>query len=413
MSKRVVITGIGLVTPVGHDTATTWEALCAGRSGVGPITSFDARDQAVTFGAEVKSFDPTPYYENKKEIRRNDPFVHFALAASKQAIADAGFEVTEENADDVGVLIGSGVGGIRTLHEQFRILFEKGPDRVSPFMVTMYVADMAAGYVSMAVGARGPNFAPVSACATGANAIGEAAEIIRRGAAVAMLAGGTEAGISPIAVAAFASMHALSRRNDDPARASRPFDAERDGFVMGEGAGILLLEDEEYARKRGARIYAELVGYGTSSDAYHIVEPAPGGAGLVRAMRWALKQAETPLDTVGYINAHGTSTPYNDGRETTAVKTVFGEHAYELAMSSTKSMIGHTFGAAGAIEAAVTVLTIANNLLTPTINYEHPDPECDLDYVPNVAREARVQAALSNSMGFGGHNAVLVFQRYV
>jgi 3-oxoacyl-[acyl-carrier-protein] synthase II len=413
MSKRIVVTGIGMVTPVGHDTPTTWEALCAGRSGVAPITSFDTRDQAVTFGAEVKDFDPAPYYENKKEIRRNDPFVHLALAASKQAIADAGFVVTEENADDVGVLIGSGVGGIKTLHEQFRILFEKGPDRISPFFVTMYVADMAAGYVSMSVGARGPNFAPVSACATGANAIGEAAEIIRRGAAVAMLAGGTECGISPIAMAAFASMHALSRRNDDPARASRPFDAERDGFVMGEGAGILLLEEETHARARGARIYAELVGYGTSSDAYHIVEPAPGGAGLARAMRRALGQAEVATEMVGYINAHGTSTAYNDERETAAIKTVFGEHAYRLAVSSTKSMVGHTFGAAGAIEAAVTVLTLANNLLTPTINYEHPDPECDLDYVPNEAREARVQVALSNSMGFGGHNAVLVFQRYV
>ncbi|HLZ23698.1 MAG TPA: beta-ketoacyl-ACP synthase II [Ktedonobacterales bacterium] len=413
MSKRVVVTGIGLVTPVGHDMAATWEALCAGRSGVAPITSFDTHDHAVTFGAEVKDFDPTPYYENKKEIRRNDPFVHLALAASKQAIADADFVVTEENADDVGVLIGSGVGGIKTLHEQFRVLFEKGPDRISPFFVTMYVADMAAGYVSMAVGARGPNFAPVSACATGANAIGEAAEIIRRGAAVAMLAGGTECGISPIAVAAFASMHALSRRNDEPARASRPFDAERDGFVMGEGAGILLLEEADHARARGARIYAELVGYGTSSDGYHIVEPAPGGEGLVRAMRRALEQAEAPADTVGYINAHGTSTAYNDERETAAIKTVFGEHAYTLAVSSTKSMIGHTFGAAGAIEAAVTVLTIANSLMTPTINYEHPDPACDLDYVPNVAREARVEVALSNSMGFGGHNAVLVFRRYV
>ncbi|MGH2514643.1 MAG: beta-ketoacyl-ACP synthase II [Ktedonobacterales bacterium] len=413
MSKRVVVTGIGMVTPVGHDTATTWEALCAGRSGVAPITSFDTRDQSVTFAAEVKDFDPTPYFENKKEVRRNDPFVHFALAASKQALADADFAVTEENADDVGVLIGSGVGGIKTLHEQFRILFEKGPERVSPFMVTMYVADMAAGYVSMAVGARGPNFAPVSACATGANAVGEAAEIIRRGAAVAMLAGGTECGVSPIAIAAFASMHALSRRNDDPAGASRPFDAQRDGFVIGEGAGILLLEEEEHARARGARIYAELVGYGTSSDAYHIVEPAPGGVGLARAMRRALGQAEVAADSVGYINAHGTSTVYNDERETAAIKTVFGPHAHELAVSSTKSMLGHTFGAAGAIEAAVTVLSLAHNLLTPTINYAHPDPDCDLDYVPNTTREAKVNVALSNSMGFGGHNAVLVFQRYV
>ncbi len=395
-----------MVTPVGHDTESTWQALCAGRSGVGLITSFDTSDYPVKFAAEVKGFDPLPYFENKKEVRHNDPFVHYALAAAKQALADAAFTVTEANADEVGVLIGSGTGGARTLHDQFRVLFERGPDRVSPFFVTMYIANMAAGYVSLALGARGPSFAPVSACATGANAIGEAAEMIRRGAAVAMLAGGAECGIAPIAMAAFASMRALSRRNEDPTRASRPFDAERDGFVMGEGAGVLLLEDEEHARARGARIYAELTGYGATSDAYHIVEPSPG------AMRRALTQAGVAPDGVQYINAHGTSTLYNDERETAAIKAVFADHAYRLAISSTKSMIGHTFGAAGAIEAAVTVLTIARGVITPTINYEHPDPDCDLDYVPMMARVAPVTAALSNSMGFGGHNAALVFQRY-
>jgi 3-oxoacyl-[acyl-carrier-protein] synthase II len=412
MSRRVVVTGIGMVTPVGNDTESTWDALCAGRPGAGPITSFDTSDQDVKFAAAVKGFDPAPYFENKKEVRRNDPFVHFALAAAKQALSDGGLCITDENADRIGVLIGSGVGGLHTLHDQFRTLFEKGPDRISPFFITMYVTDMAAGYVSLALGARGPNFAPVSACATGANAVGEAAEMIRHGRVTAMLAGGTECGITPIAIAAFANMHALSRRNDDPAKASRPFDAERDGFVVGEGSGMLLLEEEEHARRRGAKIYAELVGYGTTADAYHIVEPAPGGAGLARAMRLALADAGIAGDDVQYINAHGTSTVFNDERETMAIKTIFGDHAGKLAVSSTKSMIGHTFGAAGAIEAAVTVLTLARGVITPTINYEHPDPACDLDYVPNTAREAQVSVALSNSMGFGGHNAVLAFRRY-
>jgi 3-oxoacyl-[acyl-carrier-protein] synthase II len=412
MSRRVVITGIGLVTPVGNDTASTWEALCAGRSGIEPITSFDTSDQEVRFAGEVKGFDPAPYFENRKEVRRNDPFIHLALCAARQALGDAGFGITEENADQVGVLIGSGVGGIATLHDQFKTLFERGPSRISPFFITMFVPDMAAGYLSIALGARGPNFATVSACATGANAIGEAAEMIRHGRATAMLAGGTESGITPIAIAAFTSMHALSRRNDEPARASRPFDAERDGFVMGEGSGILLLEEEEHARARGANVYAELTGYATTGDGYHIVEPAPGGAGLARAIRLALLDAGLSAGDVGYINAHGTSTRLNDERETEAIKAVFGEHAYALAISSTKSMIGHTFGAAGAIEAAVTALSLKRGVLTPTINLECPDPACDLDYVPNVARECRVDVAISNSMGFGGHNAVLVFSRY-
>ena len=412
MSRRVVITGIGMITPVGNDTESTWEALCAGRSGIGPITNFDACDQDVRFAGEVKGFDPEPYFENRKEVRRNDPFVHLALGAARQALSDAEFTITDENADRVGVLIGSGVGGLTTLHDQFHTLFERGPSRISPFFVTMFVADMAAGYVSIAVGARGPNFSPVSACATGANAVGEAAEMIRHGRATAMLAGGTESGITPIAMAAFASMRALSRRNDDPMHASRPFDADRDGFVMGEGAGILLLEEEEHARARGARIHAELIGYATTADAYHIVEPAPGGRGLARAIRLALADAAVSADTVEYVNAHGTSTYLNDARETEALKSEFGAHAYKLAISSTKSMIGHTFGAAGAIEAAVTALSLERGILTPTINLEHPDPECDLDYIPGAARERNVQVAMSNSMGFGGHNAVLVLRRY-
>jgi 3-oxoacyl-[acyl-carrier-protein] synthase II len=384
--------------------------VCEGRSGVAPIASFDASDLDVRFAAEVKDFDPGAYLD-RKAIRRTDRFTHFAMAATRQALADGDFTLTEENADDVGVIVGTGIGGLHTCHDQFRTLFDRGPDRLSPFFVTMFPADMAGGYISIAIGARGPNVAMVSACATGANAIGEAAEMIRRGDAIAMLAGGCEAGITPIAMGSFAVMHALSRRNDDPARASRPFDADRDGFVMGEGAGMLLLEEEGHAVARGARIYAELAGYATTADAHHIVEPAPGGAGLARAIRRALRKADLELENVGYINAHGTSTIYNDRSETQAIKSVFGEHAYRLAISSTKSMMGHTFGAAGAIEAAIAVLALRHGILPPTINLTNPDPECDLDYVPNQAREAPLEVALSNSMGFGGHNAVLAFRR--
>lgn len=411
MTRRVVVTGIGLVTPVGNDTQTTWDALCAGRSGVGPIANFDASDLEVRFAAELRGFDAGAHMD-RKAVRRNDPFVHYALAATQFALADADFHITDDIADDVGVLLGSGAGGLQACHDQFKVLFDRGPDRVSPFFINQYIVDGAAGVVSIAIGARGPNFSTVSACATGANAVGEAAEIIRRGDAVAMLAGGSEAGITPMAMAAFSSMHAISRRNDDPERASRPFDAERDGFVLGEGAGVLLLEDEDHARARGARIYAELAGYASTADAHHIVEPAPGGVGLAKAIRRALGKGAIAPEEVGYINAHGTSTLFNDRAETAAIKAVFGEHAYRLAVSSIKSMIGHTFGAAGAIEAAVTVLALQNGMLPPTINLTHPDPECDLDYVPNVAREARVDVALSNSMGFGGHNAVLAFRRY-
>ncbi len=411
MSRRVVITGIGLVSPIGNDTPTTWKAMQEGRSGVGPISYFDASDQDSRIAAEVKDFDPSQYID-RKEVRRNDRFVHYAVAASKQALADAEFTITDDVADDVGVIIGSGIGGLTTCHDQFKVLFDRGPDRVSPFFITMFIVDIAAGFVSMQVGARGPNFATVSACATSANAVGEASEMIRRGDAIAMLAGGSECGVSPMGMASFASMHALSRRNDDPEHASRPFDATRDGFVMGEGSGVLLLEDEEHARNRGARIYAEIIGYASTADAYHITEPAPQGEGLTRAIRRTLVKAQLAPEDVDYVNAHGTGTMLNDRNETAALKTVFGDHAKKLAVSSTKSMIGHTLGAAGGIEAAVTALTLYSGIITPTINLEHPDPECDLDYVPNEAREAKVNVAISNSMGFGGHNAVIALKRY-
>lgn len=411
MTRRVVVTGIGLVSPVGVDTPSTWKALCDGVSGGGPIVSFDASNQDTRIACEVKGFDPSLYMD-RKEIRRNDRFVHYAMAASKQALADAEFTIDDKNAEDVGVIIGSGIGGLSACHDQFKVLFDRGPDRVSPFFITMFITDIAAGYISMQTGAKGPNFATVSACATSANAIGEAAEIIRRGDAVAMIAGGSECGITPMGIASFASMHALSRNNDDPEHASRPFDATRDGFVMGEGSGVLILEDEEYARKRGARIYAEVVSYASTADAYHITEPAPGGEGLARAIRKALKKGGINTDQVDYVNAHGTSTVYNDRNETAALKTVFGDHARKLEISSTKSMIGHTLGAAGGIEAAVTALSLHHGTVTPTINLTHRDPDCDLDYIPNEARDSHPKMAISNSMGFGGHNAVLVMSRY-
>ncbi len=410
-NKRVVVTGIGLVTPLGNDTPSTWGGLCEGRSGVTTISGFDSSDQEVHIAAEVHDFDPALYMD-RKEIRRNDRFVHFAMAATRQAMADGEFSVTDANADEVGVIIGSGVGGLQSCQDQFKLLYTRGPDRISPFFITMFITDSAGGYVSIAIGARGPNFATVSACATGATAIGEAAEMIRRGDALAMLAGGAEASITPIGIAAFANVHTLSRRNDDPPHASRPFDAERDGFVMGEGAGMLLLEELDTARARGARIYAELVSYASTADAYHVTEPAPEGAGLARALRRALEKARLAPADVDYVNAHGTATQYNDRNETAAIKTVFGDHAYRLAVSSTKSMIGHTLGAAGGIEAAIAALSIYHRIMPPTINLTHPDPACDLDYVPNTARKADVRVALSNSMGFGGHNAVLAFRRY-
>jgi len=410
MTIRVGITGIGLITPVGNDTATAWEALLAGRSGIGPITRFDASRHGVKIAGEVRDFDPTRYLD-RKEARRADRFMHYAMGGARQAVDEAGLDIAAMP-DDVGVVIGSGRGGLQTLEEQMRILYDRGPSRVSPFFITMMVEDMASGLVSMQFGARGPNFCTVSACATSAHAIGESSEIIRRGDAKAIITGGTEASVTSMCVAAFDSMRALSRNNDDPRGASRPFDDERDGFVLGEGAGIVVLEDIALARARGATVYAEVVGYAATADAHHITEPAPEGAGLARALRRALKKANLPPEAVGYINAHGTSTRFNDRDETKAIKSVFGDHAYKLAVSSTKSMTGHMVGAAGGVETAVTALALHHGVLPPTINYAHPDPECDLDYVPTAARKADITVAISNSMGFGGHNAVVVLKKY-
>jgi 3-oxoacyl-[acyl-carrier-protein] synthase II len=409
--SRVVVTGLGLVTSLGNDLASNWEALCQGKSGIGEITAYDSSRHRVHFAGEIKNFDPSPYMD-RKEIRRNDPYEQLAIATSKQALAHAKLEITPDIADEVGVYIGSGIGGLVTLHDQFRVLHDKGPDRISPFFINMMIIDGAAGIVSIMTGAKGPNWAAVSACATSGNTIGEAWETIRRGDAKVMIAGGSEKAVTPIAMAAFDNMHALSRRNDDPQGASRPFDATRDGFIMGEGSAMLILEDLEFAKARGATILAELVGYGCTSDAHHVTEPAPGGEGLAKAMRRALKKAGLQPEQVDYINAHGTSTPPNDGTETRAIKTVFGEHAYKLAISSTKSMTGHTLGAAGAVEAAISIQSILNGIIPPTINLHHPDPECDLDYVPNEARHTTVNVAMSNVLGFGGHNTSLIFKRY-
>lgn len=409
--SRVVVTGLGLVTSLGNDLASTWEALCQGKSGISEITGYDTSRHRVHFGGEIRNFDPTPYMD-RKEIRRNDPYEQLAIAASKQALAQAHLQITDEIADDVGVYIGSGIGGLTTQHEQFRILHEKGPDRISPFFVNMMIVDGAPGIVSIMTGARGPNWAAVSACATSGNTIGEAWETIRRGDAKVMIAGGAEKAITPIAMAAFDNMHALSRHNKNPQEASRPFDAKRDGFVMGEAAAILILEDLEFAKARGASILVEMVGYGSTADAHHVTEPAPGGAGLARAMRRAMQKAGLRPDQIDYINAHGTSTKPNDSTETKAIKTCLGDHAYRVAVSSTKSMTGHTLGAAGAVEAVISSQVILTGIIPPTINLHHPDPECDLDYVPNEARHATVNVAMSNSMGFGGHNTCLIFKRY-
>ncbi len=409
--SRVVVTGLGLITALGNDLATNWEALTQGKSGVSLVEAYDTSEFRVHIGAEVKNFDPGLYMD-RKEARRNDPYEQMAIATTKQALEQSGLKITEENADDIGVYIGSGIGGLVTLHEQFRLLHDKGPSRISPFFISMMIVDGAPGIVSILTGARGPNWAAVSACASSGNTIGEAWETIRRGDATAMIAGGSEKGITPISMAAFDNMTALSRRNDDPQGASRPFDATRNGFVMGEGSGMLILEDLDHARARGATILAELVGYGCTADASHITSPAPGGTGLVRAMQRALKKANLRPDQVDYINAHGTSTEFNDSTETQAIKTCFGEYASKVAISSTKSMTGHTLGAAGAVEAVISIMAIQSGIIPPTINLHHPDPECDLDYVPNQARQATVNVAMSNSMGFGGHNTCLIFKRY-
>jgi 3-oxoacyl-[acyl-carrier-protein] synthase II len=409
--RRVVVTGLGVVSPIGTGTEAFWQSLMQGRSGVGRVTRFDASELETQIAAEVEDFDPTAYMD-KKEARRNDRFVQFAYAACRMALDDAGFAITPANAGQVGVLIGSGIGGATTWEAQHRILIEKGPQRVSPFFIPMIIINMASGVCSILLGARGPNSAVVTACATGGNAIGDATRIIQRGEAVAMLAGGSEAAITMLSMAGFCSMRAMSTRNEAPEKASRPFDAERDGFVMGEGAGIVLLEELEHAVRREAHIYCELVGYGMSGDAYHITQPDPEADGASRSIRNALDDAKMQPAEIDYINAHGTSTPYNDRTETIAIRRVFGPHAKEVAVSSTKSMTGHLLGAAGGVELIVCALAIEHQILPPTINYDVPDPDCDLDYVPNTARAARVDAAMSNAFGFGGHNAILIVRKY-
>ncbi|MBN1483113.1 MAG: beta-ketoacyl-ACP synthase II [Chloroflexia bacterium] len=409
--RRVVITGTGVISPVGLDTATFWQSLLGGRSGVGPITFFDPSEHATQIAAEIPDFDPLNYMD-RKEARRNDRFVQLALAASQEATRQAGLSSAQIPAERMGVIIGSGIGGFSTIFEQIQVLLEKGPSRVSPFTVPMMISDMAAGMISITYGAKGINYCTTSACASSAHAIGESFESIRRGIVDVMITGGSEASVVPMSIAAFNAARTLSCRNDEPERASRPFDAERDGFILGEGGAILVLEALESAQERGIPILAEMVGYGATADANHITAPAPGGAGAVQAMRLALAQAGLRPEDVDYLNAHGTSTLLNDIAETQAIKAVFGRHAPNLPISSTKSMVGHLLGAAGAMESIVCIETIRHGVIHPTTNYEHPDPECDLDYVPNQPRQADVRVALSNSLGFGGHNVSLIFSRY-
>jgi len=411
INNRVVVTGIGILCPVGRNASSTWEAIIAGKSGIDYITLFDPEPFATKFAGEVKGFNPTDYV-NRKQARHMDRFVQLAVAASLEAVKQAGIQITADNQDNIGVIIGSGFGGLLTLSQQIRILREKGPDRVSPFLVPMLLADMASAQVSIVLGTKGPNLGTTSACSSGSDAIGTAYEIIKRGDAQAMLAGGSEAAVTPIGIAAFNALRVLSTRNSQPQLASRPFDAERDGFVLSEGAAVLMLEELSFARRRGASILAEITGYGVSSDAYHVTQPIEDGEGAVRAMRMALNKAGVATTEIDYINAHGTSTPLNDKMETRAIKTVFGDTAYHIPVSSTKSMMGHLLGGAGAVEAAICIMIIQHGIIPPTINLTHPDPECDLDYVPNIARQARVTTALSNSFGFGGHNSVLVFRQY-
>ena len=410
--KRIVVTGIGVVSPVGVGKTNYWNSLVSGISGVGRITHFDPTGFDVQIAAEVKGFDVTNWIE-RKESRRMDRFVHFGVAAALDAIEDAGLKITPANAERVGVLVGSGIGGLQTLEDQVKVLIQNGPSKISPFLIPMMIADMASGHISIITGAKGPNSTVVTACATGAHALGDSLEIIRRGAADVMICGGTEAAVTQVGVAGFGNMKAMtSKYNDNPTKASRPFEAGRDGFVIGEGAGVVVLESLEHAEARGAHIYCELGGYGMSGDAYHMTQPAAGGEGVARAMVAALKDADVQPEMVGYINAHGTSTPLNDKNETAALKSVFGDYAYKLAVSSTKSMTGHLLGGAGGIEAVAAALAIHTGVLPPTINYDNPDPDCDLDYIPNIARTQQVEVAVSNNSGFGGHNAVIVMKRY-
>jgi 3-oxoacyl-[acyl-carrier-protein] synthase II len=412
MKRRVVVTGLGLITPLGTGLQKTWEAICKGASGIDRITTFDVSDYPAQMAGEVKDFNPEDFIE-RKEVKKMDIFIQYALGAGTMAVEHAGLKITGENADRVGVIVGAGIGGINTIERYHSVLLESGQRRVSPFFVPMLITNLAAGQISMRFGARGPNSCVTTACAAGTHAIGDAFKIIQRGDADAMIAGGSESAITPLTVAGFANMKALSSRNEAPQKASRPFDMERDGFVIAEGAGIIILEELELALRRGAKIYAEVIGYGMTGDAYHMTAPDPEGRGVVNCLRMALRDAGIPPGAVDYINAHGTSTPYNDKHETKAIKRVFGEHARTLAVSSTKSMTGHLLGAAGGIEAAFCALALSEGIIPPTINYEHPDPECDLDYVPNHARPADLNIAVSNSFGFGGTNACIVLKRYL
>lgn len=408
-TRRIVVTGLGLVTPLGTGVEKTWAALCAGQSGIGRITKFDPTGYDAQIAGEVRDFDPAQFIE-KKEIKKMDTFIHYAVGAAQLAVDDAGLKVAPEEATRVGVYIGSGIGGLGSIEHYHDVLKEKGPGRVSPFFIPMTIINLASGQVAIRIGAKGPNSCAVTACATGNHCIGDAFRLIQRGEADVMVAGGAEAAVTPLGVAGFAAAKALSSRNDEPARASRPFDKDRDGFVLGEGAGVVVLEELEHARRRGARVYAELIGYGMNADAYHITAPPEEGEGAVRCMELALKDAGVAKDQIGYINAHGTST-MADAIETRAIKQVFGEQAYKIPVSSTKSMTGHLLGAAGGIEAVFSILAIHHGILPPTINLDNPDPACDLDYIPNQARTVPVKAALSNSFGFGGVNACLIFKK--
>jgi len=411
--RRVVITGLGATTPLGNDVETMWKGLLAGQCGIDRITHFDATPFDTQIAGEVKNFDPVPAFPSAKDVRRSDRFAQFGVFAAHQALLDSGLDLEKVNRDEVGVFIGSGIGGLETTADQHTILLNKGPGRLSPFMIPMLILNMASGFFSMYYKLRGPNLATCSACATSTHAVGEAWRTLKMGDAQVMFAGGSEATIVPIGIGGFCAMRAMSTRNNDPKKSSRPFDVERDGFVMGEGAGVVVLEELEHAKARGARIYAELVGYGNTADANHMTSPAPGGEGAARCMKMALRNAGLNPTDISYINAHGTSTPQGDIAETQAIKTVFGDHARKLAVSSTKGATGHMLGAAGAVELAVCVKAIQNDVVPPTINLEKPDPECDLDYVPHTARELKVTAIVNNSFGFGGHNATVIAKKFV
>jgi 3-oxoacyl-[acyl-carrier-protein] synthase II len=411
--RRVVITGLGVVTPLGHQLDVFWKNLIAGECGIDRITGFDATPFDTQIAGEVKNFDPTPAFPSPKEIRRTDRYSQFGIYAGWQALLDSGLELDKENRDEIGVILGSGIGGLSTTIEQHNILLARGPGRLSPFMIPMLISNMASGLFSMYNNLRGPNFATCSACSTANHAIGEAWRAIKMGDASVMFAGGAEAAVVSVGIGGFCAMRAMSTRNDDPKHASRPFDKDRDGFVMGEGAGVVVLEELEHAKKRGAKIYCEIAGYGNTADAYHITSPPPGGEGAARCMKMALRTGGLNVEDISYINAHGTSTPQGDVCETQAIKTVFGEHAKKLAVSSTKGATGHMLGAAGAVEMTACALAIKHGIVPPTINLQTPDPECDLDYVPNTAREMPVNAIVNNSFGFGGHNATIAAKKFV